>query len=395
MADLSEDEELLAELGVEVKVEKASTYTPLEERMIAGFEDIQRFVDEHKRPPRHGEGNDIFERIYAVRLDRIRELPETRMLLGAIDRQGLLVTNAASGFAEPEDDNALLAELGIPAAAPLEDDIQTLKHVRTNAEKRAAEEIAKREPCKDFDEFKPLFVHAQQDIKSGIREARRFEQDASIERGEFFILSGQFCLVADVGELFVNDYDRKDRRLRVIYDNGTEQDILLRSFQRALYKDEAGRRVTNPSAGPLFDGIANEEDSGSGLIYVLRSKSDHPTIAANRDLVHKIGVTTGKLETRIARANLEPTYLLADVEVVATYELFNIKASKLENLIHRFFHPARLDLEIRDRFGNPVRPEEWYLVPLAAIDKAVGLLRDGTISDFRYDVASAAVTKSV
>jgi T5orf172 domain len=352
MADLSEDEELLAELGVEVKVEKTSTYTPLEERMIAGFEDIQRFVDEHKRPPRHGEGNDIFERIYAVRLDRIRELPEARMLLAAMDRQGLLDTNTASGFAEPEDDNALLAELGIPTAAPL-----------------------------------------QQDIKSGNREARRFEQDASIERGEFFILSGQFCLVANVGELFVNDYDRKDRRLRVIYDNGTEQDILLRSFQRALYKDEAGRRVTNPTAGPLFDGIANEEDSGSGLIYVLRSKSEHPTIAANRDLVHKIGVTTGKLEARIARANLEPTYLLADVEVVATYELFNIKASKLENLIHRFFHPARLDLEIRDRFGNPVRPEEWYLVPLAAIDKAVTLLRDGSISEFRYDVASATIAK--
>jgi hypothetical protein len=393
MADLSEDEELLAELGVEVKVEKASTYTPLEERMIAGFEDIQRFVDEHKRPPQHGEGNDIFERIYAVRLDRIRELPEARMLLATMDRQGLLDTNMASGFAEPEDDNALLAELGIPAAAPLEDDIQALKYVRTNAEKRAAEEIAKREPCKDFDEFKSLFLQVQQDIKSGFREARRFEQDASIELGEFFILSGQVCLVAHVGELFVNDYDRKDRRLRVIYDNGTEQDILLRSFQRALYKDEAGRRVTNPSAGPLFESVSTEEDIGSGTIYVLRSNSDHPLISENRDLVHKIGVTTGKLETRIARAQLESTYLLADVEVVATYELFNINATKLENLFHRFFGPAQLALEIPDRFGNLVRPKEWFLVPLAAIDLAVEKVRDGTISEFRYDTGTASLVR--
>jgi hypothetical protein len=127
----------------------------------------------------------------------------------------------------PGKSNALLAELGIAATVPADDDIQALKHVRTNAEKRAAEEIAKREPCRDFEEFKPLFLQVQQEIKAGVREARRFEQNANIEKGELFILSGQLCLVAVVGELFVNDYDRKDRRLRVIYDNGTEQDILF------------------------------------------------------------------------------------------------------------------------------------------------------------------------
>jgi T5orf172 domain len=294
----------------------------------------------------------------------------------------------------PGKSNALLAELGIAATVPADDDIQALKHVRTNAEKRAAEEIAKREPCRDFEEFKPLFLQVQQEIKAGVREARRFEQNANIEKGELFILSGQLCLVAVVGELFVNDYDRKDRRLRVIYDNGTEQDILLRSFQRALYKDEVGRRVTNPSAGPLFEASATEGDAESGTIYVLRSKSDHPSIAANRDVIHKIGVTTGKLKTRIARAQFESTYLLADVEVIATYELFNIKAAKLENLIHRFFGPAQLSLEIPDRFGNVVRPKEWFLVPLSAIDLVVEKLRDGTISDFRYDTATASILKA-
>ena len=55
---------------------------------------------------------------------------------------------------------------------------------------------------------------------------------------------------------------------------------------------------------------------------------------------------------------------MADVEIVATYELYNINRTKLENLIHRVFDPARLDIEIKDRFGNPVIPREWFLVPL-------------------------------
>ena len=64
-----EDDELLAELGVEVESKPTSIRTPREERIIAGFEEIERFVEAHGRLPQHGEDKDIFERIYAVRLD--------------------------------------------------------------------------------------------------------------------------------------------------------------------------------------------------------------------------------------------------------------------------------------------------------------------------------------
>jgi hypothetical protein len=131
----------------------------------------------------------------------------------------------------------------------------------------------------------------------------------------------------------------------------------------------------------------------SGTIYVLRSKSDHPLIAEHRDVIHKIGVTGGKLETRFARASLDPTFLFADVEIVATYKLDGINRSKLEGLLHRFFAPARLDLEIADRFGNPVKPREWYLAPLPVIDEVVQRIRDLSIVDFEYDVETASLTK--
>lgn len=387
MVDLSDDE-LLDALGVEVVPSRKSSRTPREERIIAGFEDIQRFVDEHGHIPAHGEDKDIFERLYAVRLDRIRALEECRPVLKDLDRQGLLKGDFKAPVVAAEmDDDALLNDLGIEDVN--EGDITQLKHVKPRAEVRAAEEIASRTPCKDFATFKPKFEQVQNDLKEGIRESRRFGEDADIVEGEFFILGGQTVYVDQVGEEFLNQYDRKDRRLRVIYSNGTESDILLRSFQRALYKDTAGRRITDPIAGPLFASVADATDSESGTVYVLRSKSDHPLISGNRDVIHKIGVTGSKIETRIANAKLDATFLMAEVEVIATYELFNINRSKLENLIHRFFTPARIEIEIKDRFGIPIKPREWFLVPLQAINEAIERIQDGTIAVYRYDPKEA------
>ena len=385
-----EDDALLAKLGVEVEPEKPVGRTPREERIVAGFEEIQRFVDAHGHAPRHGEGRDIFERLHAVRLDRIREQEECRALLAPLDRQGLLAGRSEGASPAPDgmDDDALLAELGVAAAGP---DITELRHVRSAAEKRAAEEIASRRECMDFEVFRPLFEQVQRELDTGVRQTRPFEIKADIEPGRFFIVGGQKAYVAEMGEEFTQDYGDRDARLRVIFDNGTENNMLRRSLQRALHKDGAGRRITDPTAGPLFADRTEEGDEASGTIYVVRSKADIPFIAENRNLVHKIGVTGGEVEARIARARFDPTFLMADVDVVTTYSLYNIDRSRLEKLIHRIFAPARLDIEIEDRFGNPVVPREWFLAPLDAIDEAVGKIREGTIAGYVYDPDSASL----
>jgi hypothetical protein len=387
-----DDDALLAELGVEVEEKKSSSRTPREERIIAGFEEIQGFVEQHGRAPQHGEDRDIFERLYAVRLDRIRELDECRNLIAPIDNQGLLARGAvaASEPTEEMDDDALLAELGVETEKPA---ITELRHVRPSAEKKAAEDVANRQVCEDFETFKPLFEQIQKELDAGIRETRQFEMKAEIEKGRFFIVGGQKVYVADKGEIITTEHGRTDARLRVIFDNGTESNMLMRSLQRALNKDDAGRRITEPTAGPLFTDQTIDGDEASGTIYVLRSKSDLPLVTQNRDLVHKIGVTNMNVEKRIAGAHLQPTFLMANVEIVATYELYNINRTKLENLIHRIFAPAKLDIEIKDRFGNPVVPREWFLVPLYAIDEAVEKIKDGTISGYFYDPRQAGLVK--
>lgn len=378
--------------------EKQGGRPPHEQRIIAGFEDIQRFVNQHGRVPEHGEGKDIFERIYAVRLDRIRSVEECRVILMPIDHQGLLAVDhvSESQAVDAIDDDALMAELqGIDDAS----DITNLRYVRTTAEKREAEEIANRERCKDFERFRPLFDGVAHDLTTGVRKSLAIRKEAGflksdIKAGEFFILFGQTVYVAEVGKGMRAPNGETDARLRAIYSNGTESNLLLRSLQRALYKDEASRKISEPSLGPLFESKQDDDDLASGTVYILRSKSNHPAVAPHREVLHKIGVTGGDVTRRVANARLDPTFLMADVEVVATYELFNINRTRLENLIHKIFCNARLNIEIKDRFGQPVTPREWFLVPLQVIDEAIEKIRAGTITEYIYDPSMASLVES-
>lgn len=391
-----EDEALLAELGVEVEFKKAVKYTAREQRIIAGFEEIQKFVEEKGRAPEHGEDKDIFERLYAIRLDRIRSQKECLELLKDFDSQNLLSTadNADTSIPDDIEDDELLKQLGVDPES--EKSITNLKHVKSQAEKRAAEEIANRTQCEDFDQFKPLFERVKKDIDSGLRTTVRFRKDAgftktSYKEAQFLIIGGQMALIAEIGQTFKAPNGEEDARLRVIYSNGTESNILLRSLIRAMYKDESSRFITDSDIGPLFSGERSEDDQESGTIYVLRSMSTHPMIKENRDVVHKIGVTGGDIKTRIANAKNEPTFLLAGVEIVATYKLANINRVKLEKVIHKFLDSARFDIEIEDRFGKPVKPREWFLVPLFIVDEMVNKIMDGTIQNYYYNPDLAVI----
>ena len=392
MAD-REGEALLEELGLEAASIKARSHSPQEERLLAGFEDILRFVEENGRLPHHGEERDIFERIYAVRLDRLRALTSAHPLLMSLDSQRLLSASssrAASGAELEMDDAALLAELGLGGD---EDDITQLRHVRSFEERKAVDDIANRTSCADFDLFAPLFERIETDLKLGLRKTLRFGRDASVEKGDFFILGGQMAYVAEVGDPVRTPNGESNARLRVIYSNGTESDLLERSLQRALYKDDAGRRITEDDSGPLFGDTLESNDIVNGTIYVLRSLSSHPYVAEHRELIHKIGITGGKVDTRIGNAERDPTYLLAKVEVVATYKLSNLNRARLENLFHRIFQDVRLDLTIDDRFGNPVKPREWFLVPLHVIDQAVRRIQDGSITNYVYEPSQAMLIR--
>jgi len=388
------DEEMLAELGVLAEAESTRTHTAEEERVIAGFEDILKFVAAHGRPPLHGEDRDIFERLYAVRLDRLREQTRFYDLLAPMDAHGLLaVEGDGSAALQGLDDDALLAELGLGGDDPA--DITTLRHVAPRNTINSADEVASRAPCPDFADYKPLFDQVREDLRTGVRQARKFVRDASITQGEFFILGGQLAYVAFVPGNLETEHGHPNGRLRVIFDNATQSETLLRSFQRALYKPELdGRRISTPDSGPLFGSESEDDDINSGTIYVVRSRSEHPFIAQHRDVIHKIGVTGGRVEARLSGAATDPTYLMAPVDVVATYKLAGIDRKRLEAIFHRVFTASRLDLAIPDRFGGSTRPREWFLAPLPVIDEVVNRIRDGSITTLTYEPSTASLVAS-
>lgn len=389
-----EDDALLDELGVEVKVKRKASLSARDERIIAGFEEIQRFLEEHGREPAFDNDKDIFERLYATRLERIRRQSDCVELLKDCDHQGLLNASSImeSDSDDDLDDDALLSELGLSSEGG-GNDITELTHVKPRAEVSRPEEVGQRTICSDFEIFKPLFEAIQRDIKSSKRKVVAYAKDSSVEKGNVFILSGQVVYVAEVGEPFTGVDGRNENRLRVIFDNGVESNQLMHSLQKRLWDDKSSRRITDLSMGPLFDDQPNEEDQASGTIYVARSHSGHPLISKNRNVVHKIGVTSRTIDNRLAGAEGDPTFLFAKADLVASFQLYNINPRKLETLLHKVFASARLEIEIPDRFGKSYRPQEWFCVSLDTIQDAVVKLKEGSLTDYQFNVETGLLEK--
>ncbi len=382
MSDLS-DEDILKAHGLEPEPEKAVQYSPLEARLIAGFEDIIKFYDENHRAPQHGIENDIFERIYAVRLDQLRKISPTPPYLERLDTYGLLAGNNQDDA--PLEDAEILAAFDIDVDAADEEDITKLRHVSPMEHRRAAEEIANREVCRDFERYSALFEQVKADLELGVRETRKGIKSEDVKFGSFFILNGQTLYIAEKGEEFKAPNEQHwDARLRVIFDNGTESNLLWRSLLRSANTDKTARTIADIEAGPLFSDVDGPEDE-TGTIYVLRSLSELPEIVPIRDAILKIGVTGSSVEKRTANSKNEATYLLGEVKLVVDYKLININRNKLERLLHRIFSDAQVMVKIKDRFGNPVQPKEWFFTTVEAVEKAVELIKSNQIQNYVYD----------
>ena len=330
--------------------------------------ELERFVADHGRPPSGEPGTPIAERILATKAKRLSD----DAAIGA-----MLLPK------EPEPpasvDDILNDEM-------LDDDaIFNLTHVQPREVQGQPDYIGSRKPCADFDRFRPLFEAVTVDLGAGRREARKFAREQEIGADQFFIQKGMIAYVAEAGEMFQDRLGNRNRRLRVIYDNATESDPLLRSFASLLYNDENGRRITDPVAGPLFTAEADEGDVQTGHIYVARTLSDDEHIAQHAPRMLKIGVTGGDVHRRVGDAVNDPTFLLAPAAIVTSFTLYNVNRTRLENLLHRFFDPVRADIEIKDRFGKLVRPREWFFATPDDVTEVVRRIQDGSITRCYFD----------
>ena len=380
-------DEVLADTDALLDVKlSTSTASSEEQRILDAFSEINTFISRFKRLPGETETPSVSEQGLRMKLAGLVNNVDIHDLLRLHDQHGLL---PQMGVAEPKSLNEIL-DLDDDLLDTAQDDIFQMVHARPAAAK--TDRVSERRVCEEFDQFKPLFEQCMREINEGDRKTMKFRKEQEIEAGEFFILNGIMVYVAEVGETHIRNR-KKNARLRLIFDNGTEGNNLLRSLATELYKDPNGRRVSTPYAGPLFDNIVDEGDTQSGMIYVVKSMSEDPEIKKLDGLLHKIGFTSGKMEVRIQNAKDDPTFLMAPVHPVATYTLYNIDKVKLENLLHNFFADARLKIEITDRFGKQVKPREWFLLPIEVIAEAISRLQDGSIVDYRFDSGTGMLEK--
>lgn len=385
---------------------------------MAGFREIEDFVKTNGRLP--VKEKSISERKLAARLKSIVEDDEKRTYLEQHDGGGIISMYCkAAGFVPQEPEVTASPDVSEmeqpvtekPIAPPEKAVIPTalkgiaggnaFARIMGGEQKESAlfggrfatkpkkdqvmpDYIAQRKDCADFEKFRPFFDQCLADLKSGARKAVAFKNEQHIEEGKFYVLGGLLCYVAEKGKPYSHK-GKTNTRLRLIFVNERESDMLLRSLSTELYK--SGLMITENDS-ELFPAMKiTPDDQESGWIYVLRSLSKSPQVQAISNL-YKVGFTTTTVAQRIAGAEKFATYLCAPVEVVATAKTANLSTHALEQIIHAVFGKVRLDIDVTDSEGQIIKATEWFTAPWAAIQHALQLIAMDQIQHYEYNSES-------
>lgn len=392
---------------LEVQAKRSSGGAPLE---VAKFEEINAFVDQQGHAP--DSAGELSEKLLARRLTGYLTNQTLHAALKPYDRHNLLPDMPESTSERPE------ADADVPEAQPVEpetkpgtdtaaenvtslDDIFASEafsdidlgdselfepiHVAFASDREAPDEVAQRRVCEDFYAFESIFKDLHRGLESGDVKAVRFQQASQVQPGDAFILEGVLCLIDEVGEHRVDGEGRYDPRLRVIFENGTESNHLLRSLAKRLYQDETGRRVIR-DADSVVDAFNNvsHKDKRAGQIYFVTTRSDNADLKAIPNLV-KIGYTELTVEERTKNAERDTAFLEAPVKILASMECYNLNPNKFETLIHGFLHAQRLKMTLVGKDGKAYHPKEWFSVPLDTAREVVKRIIDGSIVNYRMD----------
>lgn len=360
------------------------------------FLEIVDFYQSTGRPPEE-ESEDFHEKLLATRLQSYRTQPRLKAQVESLDVCGLLKETQATK-PEPKKESlpsfASFDELLSNDASGLLDDIDgdifALEHVKSAEPdtRSLPDEIATRTHCEDFFKFEKLFADTQKDILNRKLETIRFKNGSQIDIGDFFIVNGILCFVDSIVKESVDRHNRDNPRIRVIFDNGMETDILKLSLAKALYNDENGRRVLpDPEKfAERFSSITHK-DKATGCIYILASETKAPELAEfkRQGRLVKIGYSSQSVEERIKGAEEDPTYLEAPVRILASLDCYNLNPQKVEHLIHAFLSKQRINMTLISSKGKPYHPTEWFAVDRNTAITVAQHIVQGDIMKYRMD----------
>lgn len=384
------------EFGLLDSKAKTSNVKSEDDRLVDSFEEINSFYDKNDREPN---ATSMSEYGLLAKLKNFRQDEKRKKIVKPFDRHNLL------GDVEMEkptiddvlnDDDFGLLDTGKDLS------IFQYKHIPNPEERADADFVAQRKPIreKDFKPYEAMFQKVHQEIKEGKRKLSPFYNiEKNLKVGNFYLIDGimLYLETADLEqaqrELKSGNRVRIDGRTRTIFENGTVSNMFFRSLGKQIQKE--GKLITNTNEATEEELFVNanllgEEDVQTGWIYVLKSRSANPQIASVKDL-YKIGFSSTPIDERIKNAKHEATYLFADVSKVATYACYNRNADKLEQLLHRFFASACLDVDIFNSYGQRLTPREWFVVPFETIEEAIHLILSEEIINYKYDTGNKLI----
>jgi hypothetical protein len=361
---------------------KTSNVKTADERLSASFEEINEFISKNDREPQPNPSNISEYQLYS-RLKSLREDDNKMLALEPQDKYGLL--NVEKKEINSIDDIFNDDLLGIFDDGEAQS-LFEFKHTPREIARAEADFVARRKPCKNFKDYEEMFKSVQADLTSGKRKLVKFHE-TQLNQGNFFVHNGIVLYLEKVIDLEVDKFGKPDGRTKIIFENGTESSMKLRSLGKNLFIN--GKGITQSSDVEVEEFIENfsnitDVDKEAGYIYVLSSKSTDPKIREIKNLF-KIGYSTTPVENRIKNAEKEPTYLMASVHIEAEYKTFNMNTQKFEQLLHNFFGASCLNIDIFDEKGRRHMPQEWFIAPIHVIDQAIEMIINEKIIHYKYD----------
>lgn len=365
-------------------VRPARRRSTADERLRSSFLEVLEFIEGNNRFP--SEDGDMEEATLARTLKSILENEKKRQFCLQFDDMGILAKpedKEASHTPDPAEPKTPEEELDDILNDPLFDDVSSdassifdlPEYMQIKLKERAeADSIAKRKECENFADYKEGFEIIHKKLDDGRARLIRFKE-AHIAEGRYFVLGNMLLYLAHVNKEAQrrDSRGRADDRTRCIFENGTENDVYQQTLVKSLYTE--GYTVvdyTDEDEEQLNKAFnVTDKDVATGYIYVLSSLSENPDIKSIENL-YKIGFTRQTVEQRIANAANESTYLFAPVKIVASWKVFNVKASAFEDIIHRLFNNVQLQVDT-----GIAKPQEWFVVPFEIIEQAVKYIIEG------------------
>ncbi|MCC9043714.1 GIY-YIG nuclease family protein [Myroides sp. M-43] len=385
-----------------------------DERLINSFQEINDFVREHNREPNKVKG--FSERMLYSRLEGFRNNIAHQKKLSAFDEFNLLpepLDNLEGDYSIQVEkpkvvevnsfEDILATDVFNLLGADTEDQLGLFElsdALREHRDRDKTDFVAKRQPCKDFEQYEVMFKAVHEELREGRRKLVEFTA-GSQQKGAFYVHKGVLFLLESYEQSREDSYKedgtrvRRDGRTRCIFENGTESKLLWRSVEKMLYDD--GQAVTHLAEKANYElhlnaNLVKEDDVSTGHLYVLQSKSIDPKIK-NIPNLFKIGFSTTDVETRIKNAKNEPTYLMAEVHLVLKVACYNMNPHKFEQLLHAFFGEIGLVLEVADKDGVVHKPREWFSVPLDVVEQVIDLIISEEIVNYKYDSKNQKIIK--